>query len=168
MAGVPMRKLILALLICLISGQASATVYLSDNFDGYADSPENHGWGLPDTFSVVSSDSPDGGRAIMATVLTDGTIKLSVGNGPDVYTSTELSNDTTYHIWVAYTAGSIGNGSVSLYAGTGLTRPASPLATATNAAAVGDAIQFRIYTGGVTATVDQILVDGSSFSEVCE
>ena len=162
-----MRKLILALLICLISGQASATVYLSDNFDGYADSPENHGWSLPDTFSVVSSDSPDGGRAIMATVLTSGTIKLNVGGGTDVYTS-ELSNDTTYHIWVAYTAGSAGNGSASLYAGTGLTRPASPLATATNAAAVEDAVRFYIQTGGVTATVDQILVSGSSFSEVCE
>ena len=99
---------------------------------------------------------------------TDGTIRLNVGNGTDVYTSDELSNDTTYHIWVAYTAGTAGNGSASLYAGTGLTRPASPLATATNAAAVGDAVQLHIRSGGVTATVDQILVDGSSFSEVCE
>ena len=57
----------------IVTSQASATVYLSDNFDGYADSPENHGWSLPDTFSVVSSDSPDGGRAIMATVLDSGT-----------------------------------------------------------------------------------------------
>jgi hypothetical protein len=73
MAGVPMRKLILALLICLISGQVLAATYLSDNFDGYADDPTNHGWSLPDTFSVVSSDSPDGGRAIMATVLASGT-----------------------------------------------------------------------------------------------
>ena len=151
----------------IVTSQASATVYLSDNFDGYADSPENHGWSLPDTFSVVSSDSPDGGRAIMATVLTSGTIKLTVGGGTAVYTS-ELSNDTTYHIWVAYTAGTAGNGSVSLYAGTGLTRPASPLATATNAAAVGDAIIVVFESGGVTSTVDQILVDGSSFSEVCE
>lgn len=153
----------------IVTSQASATVYLSDNFDGYADSPENHGWSLPDTFSVVSSDSPDGGRAIMATVLTSGTIKLNVGGGTDVYTS-ELSNDTTYHIWVAYTAGSAGNGSASLYAGTGLTRPASPLATANNtgAALVEDAIRVVFESGGVTSTVDQILVDGSSFSEVCE
>lgn len=57
----------------IVTSQAIATVYLSDNFDGYADSPENHGWSLPDTFSVVSSDSPDGGRAIMATVLDSGT-----------------------------------------------------------------------------------------------
>lgn len=114
-------------------------------------------------FTITSSM----GYVAQGHLQTDGTIKLNVGNGTDVYTS-ELSNDTTYHIWVAYTAGTIGNGSVSLYAGTGLTRPASPLATANNAAAVGDAEIFRIYTGGVTATVDQILVDGSSFSEVCE
>lgn len=115
-------------------------------------------------FTISSS----AGYVVFGHLQTDGTIRLNVGNGTDAYTSTELSNNTTYHIWVAYTAGSIGNGSVSLYAGTGLTRPASPLATATNAAAVDDAIRFRIYSGGVTATVDQILVSGSSFSEVCE
>jgi len=109
-----------------------------------------------------------GGYVVLGHLQTDGTIKLTVGNATPAYTSEQLSNDTTYHIWVAYTAGATGNGSVSLYAGTGLTRPASPLATATNAASVGDAIRFRIYTGGVTATVDQILVDGSSFSKVCE
>ena len=99
----------------------------------------------------------------------DGTIKLTVGNGTPAYTS-ELSNDTTYHIWVVYTAGTAGNGSVSLYAGTGLTRPASPLATANNTGgtSVGDAIVVVFDSGGVTTTVDQILVDGSSFSEVCE
>lgn len=99
----------------------------------------------------------------------DGTIKLTVGSATPAYTS-ELSNDTTYHIWVVYTAGTAGNGSVSLYAGTGLTRPASPLATANNTGgtSVGDAIVVVIDSGGVTTTVDQILVDGSSFSEVCE
>lgn len=121
----------------------------------------------PGSEATLFTISDSGGYVVFGKLQTDGTIKLTVGNGTAAYTS-ELSNDTTYHIWVAYTAGSAGNGSVSLYAGTGLTRPASPLATANNAAAVGDAVQIRIYTGGVTATVDQILVDGSSFSEVCE
>jgi len=82
----------------IVTSQASATVYLSDNFDGYADSPENHGWGLPDTFSVVSSDSPDGGRAIMATVLDSGT-KYWSGIDPN---PSGVFNDGYIGFWVKF------------------------------------------------------------------
>jgi hypothetical protein len=123
----------------------------------------------PGSEATLFTIKDSGGYAAFGHLQTDGTVKLTVGNGTAAYTS-ELSNDTTYHIWVAYTAGTIGNGSVSLYAGTDTTRPASPLATANNTGggAVGGAVSFRVYTGGVTGIVDQILVSGISFTEVCE
>ena len=82
----------------IVTSQASATVYLSDNFDGYADSPENHGWSLPSRFTVVSSDSPDGGRAIMATVLASQTRYWS-GIDPN---PSGVFNDGYIGFWVKF------------------------------------------------------------------
>jgi hypothetical protein len=52
---------------------SKAAIYFQDNFDGYADSPTNHGWGITSAANVENGDSPDGGRVLKFTIQTRGT-----------------------------------------------------------------------------------------------
>jgi len=57
----------------VIALKTNAATYFEDDFDGYADSPANHGWGVPSAATVENSDSPNGGRAMKFTIQATGT-----------------------------------------------------------------------------------------------
>ncbi|HOF42238.1 MAG TPA: hypothetical protein PLF30_02305 [Candidatus Moranbacteria bacterium] len=59
---------------CFCFAQKSeAAILFEDNFDGYSDSPENHGWDIPSAANVENCDSPDGGRCLRFSIQARGT-----------------------------------------------------------------------------------------------
>lgn len=55
------------------ASKTNAATYFEDDFDGYVDSPANHGWGIPSAVTIETSDSPNGGRAMKFAVQATGT-----------------------------------------------------------------------------------------------
>ena len=51
----------------------NAQILFEDNFDGYSDSPENHGWGMSSNVSVTDTGGLNGSRGIVVTYNTSGT-----------------------------------------------------------------------------------------------
>ncbi|MGP8323230.1 MAG: T9SS type A sorting domain-containing protein [Methanosarcinaceae archaeon] len=50
-----------------------AQIIFQDDFDGYSDSPENHGWGMSSNISVADTGGLNGSRGIIVTYNTSGT-----------------------------------------------------------------------------------------------
>lgn len=62
---------------------ASAAVLFHDNFDGYTDSPANHGWTIPSAATIENGDSPDGGRVLKFDIQNGGTAQYWTNFDPN-------------------------------------------------------------------------------------
>lgn len=68
------KKLILISFFIFTFGiEANAAVLFQDDFDGYTDSPSNHGWQIASAVSAPSNEGYNGSRGIKISYTTDGT-----------------------------------------------------------------------------------------------
>jgi hypothetical protein len=99
-------------------------------------------------------------------------LRLTHGSVETTATTTQLQNDTEYHLWGDYTPESINganDGAASIYISTTTTKPGSPEVST----AVGDSefqlgrVRLRVNNQN-TAYFDQLLIDTTTIGNVCD
>jgi hypothetical protein len=82
--------------------------------------------------------------------------------------SSSPTANTTYYVWISYTAGTGANGAATLHWGTATTKPGSADISVSTGTATADAAQIHCETGeyGGTHDYDQILVSDEAIGDV--
>jgi hypothetical protein len=102
---------------------------------------------------------------------TTGYLRAAQGSIYATDTSTQLADNTKYHIWfdwVSETGGGT-NGTASIYVSSTKTKPASPVVEVTAGDAEYSLTKIRFVVPiGITVYLDQIRVDNSIIGDVCD